>query len=344
MSAPIYSTARTFQGYVVQKTLQVPRETTETSHIIVLAPCNDVLGGIVKQAGPLSSATQCTLTPITDSMVTDLLSPVGTTFAINPLGSRYTEFCVEVTSTEALATTANLMYFTRWTQGQVPLASIFSGTLNVGAEFATMWNSTMESEPKPISMGELVKTHCFHTSMNDRGALEFSKFSVGQSTWASCYSANSGGTNSGVLWDPIVILIRGSTIPEYTLTVKGRLDVQPAMNTSWYRVSRVPSPPSPSQESNWWKRQRALGTSEVRPVYTAKSRDAAPYVGAGGDAQASTKALRGSKAKAPKKKPSPQDVAKSAALGSAAGVLAAAARVPLAVARARRRRRDELRR
>lgn len=282
--------------------MTVPRQTAEASLLVILAPCNDCCGAVVRQLGPLATATPVDLPvpAIVDVMTTDLLTPTTTATATNPVGSRFTSFCVEVTCTEALASTANIMYFTRWTQGQLPLAYAASGTVALGPEFVSMWNSVLESEPKPITLGELVKTHCFHSSMNDRGALEFSKFNIGAATWSSCYSANTGGSNTGVFWDPIVIAIRGATIPEFTLTVKGLLDFQPSMNTSWFRVSKVPPSPSPSQEAAWWKRQRSLGTSEIRAVYSEKSRTAAPYVGVEGEGAHAkkAKALRGSKGQA----------------------------------------------
>lgn len=354
MSAPIYSTARTFRGFGYQKTLVVPKTTSEASHIIIIAPCNDVSGGVVQQSGPLSSATAVSCTQIIDPMVTDLLTALTTTSATNPLGSRFTEMCVEVTSTEALASTANLMYFTRWTQGQLPLASAINGATALGPEFLSMWNSALASEPSPASMGELVKTHCYHASMCDRDALEFPKYVTGTATWRNVYDPNIGGTYSGTLWDPIVILIRGSTIPEYTLTVRGKLDFQPALNSAWYRVSSLPPAPSPAQEAQWWKHQRALASSPLKPVYSEKSRAIAGYVGAGskGDAPVKTKALRGSKGKVPAERPLTKaekaaQIQLAAVGGTIAGLGAAAARAPFRLAlraAAQRRRRNELRR
>lgn len=281
------------------KTFTVPASASARSWLGVFAPANDWLGQIYYQAvaSPDNSTTLAGYPgPQADATITSAVAPYVDD-ALNFGGvpqCRVTEYCVEMTCSQALASVAGALRVGRWVNGGMGL---------LGSETAPQFFVANEqfrtSEPSVLSFAELVSGKCVHAVMRDRTALEFSPMRTGFAQWKNIYSVNDSPSDDivtdlpsaqaeirrlaagvvGVPWEPVIVQWNGTTTPEITFTIRGRIEIAPAVGTVLYRLAKTPASPTADAEAKWWAHCRQLALSKPSSVLSGVSRSPGGYLG-----------------------------------------------------------------
>jgi len=281
MSAcPIFSPQRVVT-YPTLKSFTFPAA-TNTSRIHVICPWGGRLGYTYTQAVATPDSTTVVLATgdFDDQKAVDLLTPptglAGSTQEYYP--ARAVSCCVEINCTQALATLGGGFRITRWGYGSVQLAA---GT--AAADFKTIADSLVtDATVRFQPFANISSTRCLRTFMRDRDALDFVN-TVPLGDWSTIYGAVGGSlsvaTSRGAPFAPIIMLVYGSSLPEYSVTVKGVIQVVPAYDSMLYRLAKPLRPSTPDVESKWWKRQAALSRSGLVITDAGPDRAVGPYLG-----------------------------------------------------------------
>lgn len=277
---PCYSAISAFKYPIAYKvTVAVPASSTV---IGVLAPFNDCLGTYYKQlVSPPDTTTAVAQTTIIDPYLTSLLNPPSTSGATNALAARFSSFCVEFMVTDALAGVNNTVSFLRWQQSGVPLTS--SGG---AVEFNGTWFALGEN-PGVIEVpcAQLTRTHCIHSGMTERSALEFTPVSTGSTAWANVYANTAGTISVGSYnppYKPIVFAVSnatGSNTVTLRLLIRGVIEVSPPPASFLSRIAKPLPTGGPDAEAKWWRYQAALNTSPIKLSTGLPSRRASAFIG-----------------------------------------------------------------
>jgi len=250
-----------------------------TSALGVFAPFNDVLGNVFSQAvSPPNAVAVPTQVPIIDPYLTSLLTPVTTSGATNALAARWTSFCVEFMVSDALASINSTMSLVRWTQNGVPLVS------TVGAsEFFSIYNS-INDHPKLIEVpcAQLTHTHCLHTSMLERSALDFTPIATGLGPWSTVYGNTASSTTVGSFntpWAPIVGLLSSSSNVTVRIVIRGTIQVVAPPNNYLSRLCKKLPVGGPSSESDWWRHCDTMRDSKISVSTGLPSRSTIGFTG-----------------------------------------------------------------
>lgn len=273
----------------------VPNAYTAQSAILVLAPFNDCLGGLYIQtqsgstpaaATGLPDATSpMTNTNIIDPYITNLLTPVSITGAANVPSARWTDFCVELLETDAIAGIYSSIQAGRWLQEGVPLVS--SGT---SVQYKSTFDSLSEMRNasgmgvNEVPLAALASGLCYKTAMVDRNALEFTPVGLGSVPWVALYGNTSAQTSIGTFspWAPIVLSIQcppPGTVPGIVQTgsgsgnainircvVKGMIEVAAAPNTFMSRMAKTIPRGGPNAEHAWLNAQDRILKTGFQPL------------------------------------------------------------------------------
>lgn len=240
-------------------------------------PCNDMLMWGQKQAAyPPDSATAVTNgfstgTHLQDPFLLDLLTPVST--SADPIERpqvRPTTHCVEITTVTALANVSGDTMLGVWRSACFP---------NIGspAGYSQAYSQFVEDPYMRIIPGaSYTAPVCIHAAMRDRNALEPTTATLGPTAYNDQLRVNTGSTAADYVgvqspWYPVCIYLANPSAVSlnYVLTVRGMMQVNPAVNSSWFRVA-VPRPVSASgMETKWWQQQKRL--LELGPTAASNS-------------------------------------------------------------------------
>lgn len=283
---PAFTSAPVLKSQIFRQ-FTIPSIATSGTSLIVVAPFNDTVALGLFQNGALSSSsaligmfdgtasTGVTNAYLTDQLTADLLTPKTTSGGTSVVSSRVTDLCFEIGVTSALAAVSGVFRFSRWTQGSIPIA----GPL----EYATVVETLLAMSPQVMTAADLLTPRCMHCSARSRDALEFVSAPVGPTSWSSYYGATTGlstFSDNGPSWDPLVILFIGASRPEFTLTVRGSIEVLPLPFSFQWRMARPPAAVQNGAEEKWWQQQqRVAKTTLPTAVNGAPRRSAAGYVG-----------------------------------------------------------------
>lgn len=281
------------------KTFTIPASASAKSWFAIFAPLNDWLGQVYYQGVATPDNTTTIVgwaDPGTDASITSALAPyvdVGVNFGGVPQ-CRATEFCVEVACSQALASVAGALRVGRWQNGGVGLVGA-----ETPAQFFVANEQFRVSEPEVMPFADLVSAKCIHTAMRDRTALEFIPLRTGSAQWKNIYGVNDSPSDdsvpdlatvqvelrrmvagvTGVPWEPLIFQWAGSTTPEVTFTIRGKIELSPPVGTVLYRLAKVPPSPAPDAEAKWWAWSRQLALSKMAAISSGVSRKTAGYVG-----------------------------------------------------------------
>lgn len=289
----------------------VPNAYVAQSAMIVLAPFNDCLAGVYTQtqssSNPaIASGIPDATSPITgvnivDPYITNLLTPVSITGAANVPSARWTDFCVELLETDAIAGIYSSIQAGRWLQEGVPLVS--SGT-------AVQYKSTFDSLSEmrnasgmgvnEVPLAALASGLCYKTAMVDRNALEFTPVGLGATPWVSVYGNTAATTTIGAFapWAPIVLSVQcppPGTAPGVVMTgagsgntinircvVKGIIEVAAAPNTFMSRMAKSLPRGGPNAEHAWLNAQDRILKTGFQPLpHSQMTRSPAGMLGYG---------------------------------------------------------------
>lgn len=200
-------------------------------------------------------------------------------------GCRITDFCVEITCDNPLASIGSTLRVYRHTGAGLAQLSLASA-----GNFKDLFDSGYEViESKPRSFAEFTNTKCITTGMRERTALEFASVGANNdglaTAWAERYAFGVQGGNSAVNlagggpYAIIIITVTGPTLPSYYITVKGTLEVSPVPTVALYRLARFPPLAKPGDEEKWWALQRKLITAPLQSVDRTGARNISGYVG-----------------------------------------------------------------
>lgn len=289
----------------------VPSAYTAQSAILVLAPFNDCLAGlyIQSQSGSTPAAASgipdatspMTNTNIVDPYITNLLNPVSITGAANVPSARWTDFCVELLETDAIAGIYSSVQAGRWLQEGVPLVS--AGT---AVQYKSTFDSLSEMRNaagmgvQEVPLAALASGLCYKTAMLDRNALEFTPVGLGASPWAAVYGNTAASTSIGSFapWAPIVLSIQcppPGTAPGVVMTgsgqgnainircvVKGMIEVAAAPNTFMSRMAKTIPRGGANAEHAWLNSQdKILKTGFLPLPHNQMTRNPAGILGYG---------------------------------------------------------------
>jgi len=292
-----------------------PAANTATSRLHVLAPWDARLGLTYTQAVSPPDATTAVSasTPFDDQYVQNLITPATTSGATNCMLGRYTSYCMELMCSQALATTGGVVRLMKWPYGSVP---VVSGS--TAPEFYAVTEAIIEQQGSlPRAFADFLQAKCLHASMRDRTAIEFVPFASNSGNWTQVYGNTSTSltavTTMGVPWSPICVLVTGTSLPEYTITIRATVDMIPSFNTAFWRLAKIPPSPKEGMEERWWPHQRQLELSNLLPASAPGNRSIAGYTGL--EATTPPKAKAKPKAKA---MPAPQPAPSRARVAEAA--------------------------
>lgn len=283
---PTFSSAP-MVSFPTYRSITFPSFNQPTTRLHIICPWSGRLGTTFEQgASPPNTTTlvtggaQVPAQDFLDPYATSLLSnPNPTGEAWNAVSHRHTRLCVEMTCSHTLSTISGSVRIMKWPYGGVSVVSTRAAT-----DFYDVTESILsQSNVIPRSMATFVNTHCTHTAMRDRSAIEFFPASSNSGNWFEVYGKTDGTLDVlgalGCPWVPILIMVTGSSIPEYMLTVKGSMDILPAIQTAMWRLARPPPVPKNGQEEAWWALQRKHESSTPYPVGGAASRSTAGITG-----------------------------------------------------------------
>jgi len=245
----------------------------------LFAPFNDCLGVIYNQAvQPPNASTAVTQTTLIDPFLTTMLQPTGTSGAQDNLSVRFTSYCVEFMVTDALSSVNSTLTLVRWVQSGVPLAS--SGA---APEFYSMYNSMNEHRGLvEVPCAQLTRTHCLHTCMQERSALEFTPVPTGSSAWTTGYGNTSGTSTTGSYnapWVPIVGLLSSPNNVTVRMVIKATVEVVAPPNNFLSRLGKKLPTGGADAEGIWWRYCDRLRTSRLVMTQGLPGRTTAGYVG-----------------------------------------------------------------
>jgi len=258
------------------------------SAIAVLAPFNDCLGIVYKQGASPPSANNAshpiTQDAIVDPYLTSLLTPLDTSGAINAAAVRFTRFCVEIMSVEAVGQISGTVQILRWNQSGVPITS--SGA---AVEFASVYDSVCtDDNMHEVTSAQLLTNHCIKSGMADRSALEFTPVILGAPQWASAYAHTGGSTELGTFNMPFRPIIIAVTSPygqafngpvTLRLIVKAEVEVVPPERSFLSRMAKPLPVGGVGSEERWWQAQNAINKSPLVVARDSQSRSAKAFVG-----------------------------------------------------------------
>lgn len=285
-SPPAFTSAPILKSQIYRQ-YTVPQTATLGTSLIVVAPFNDTVAVGLFQTGVLSTTTSLigmfdnsassgtTNAYLSDQLTADLLTPKTTSGSTSVVSSRVTDLCFEIGVTSALASVGGTFRFCRWTQGSIPIAG--------PVEYSAVVESLLAMSPQVMTSADLLTPRCMHCSARSRDALAFASAPVGPTSWLNYYGATTGLSNfseNGPAWDPLVILFQGASRPEFTLTVKGTIEVQPLPFSFQWRMARPPASVQNGAEEKWWQQQQRVAKVTLPfAVGGAPRRSAAGYVG-----------------------------------------------------------------
>lgn len=253
-----------------------------TSYIFVVAPINDVLAhGTYQNVCPPSAGAAVapwngsTLdATITDPYLTNLLSGVSTSASTSRPSTRPTSMCVELSAIGPLQALAGEIIFAPWEQGSLAAPGFASGGTwtSVPVSFNQIYSNIIELPKYKLQpAAEFSSTKCIHLYMRDRTAMEPTFTPTGIDPWIATYMAGypNNSTSSigvGVPWTPMVVYIgnTSSTQQSYSMTIRGTMDVNPALGSAYFRLAKIPPVPTPNAEERWWQHCRALAAYGLR--------------------------------------------------------------------------------
>jgi hypothetical protein len=259
-----------------------PPVATAESAIMVLAPFNDYLGTVWKQAnatGIPDAVTVPTNFGLTDPYITSLLTPVTTSTSTNASMVRWSKFCVQVINLDPLSTVQSSVQALCWLQQGFPL-----GAANSAPNYYSMYTTLAEAstgngmKTHEISSAKLTGGKCFTTGMIERSAVELTPASLGSGAWNNIYGNSSGSGaivgNGGSPWAPIVmaftipppstppgVVVAGtgaSSSLRFRIIVEAVMEMAPAPNNFLYRMAQTPAVTPASAETAWFSHQRTL--------------------------------------------------------------------------------------
>jgi len=250
------------------------------SIIAVFAPVNDFFGYVYTQAAsPPNATTVPTSVGLSDTFLSSLLNPVSTSGATNAVAARFTEFCIEILTKDALSSVNNTVQLVRWTQGGVPLVS--SGA---APEFSSTYNSIGE-HPKLIEepSAYFTGTKCLHTGMLDRSALEFTPVTLGGTYWNGVYGFTAGTSSIGQMmpWSPILMTMTTAstgTASNFKVIIKGKIQINAPPNNYLSRIQKPIPTGGVGAENRWWENQSLLKRSGLLST-SGPGRATSGYVG-----------------------------------------------------------------
>lgn len=283
---PAFTSAPVLKSQIYRQ-FTVPAIATSGTSLVVVAPFNDTVALGLFQNGTLSTtaaligmfdgsaSSGVTNAYLSDQLTADLLTPKTTSGSTSVVSSRVTDLCFEIGVTSALATVGGTFRFSRWTQGSIPIAG--------PVEFASVVETLLAMSPQVMTSADLLTPRCMHCSARSRDALEFVSAPVGPTPWAAYYGATTGlssFSDNGPSWDPLVILFQGASRPEFTITVRGSIEVLPLPFSFQWRMAHAPSPVQNGAEERWWQQQQRIAKVTLpAAVNGAPRRSAAGYVG-----------------------------------------------------------------
>lgn len=277
---PSYNAISAFKYPIAYKTtISVPATSTV---IGVLAPYNDCLGIYYKQnVSPPDATTAVAQTTIIDPYLTSLFTPPSSSGATNALAARFVSFCAEFMVTDALAGINNTVSFLRWQQSGIPVTS--SGA---PADFQGMWLALGENPGLiEVPSAQLARTHCIHSGMVDRSALEFTPITIGSTAWANVYANTAGSTSTGSYnapYKPVVFAVSnatGSNTVTLRVLIRGEAEVSPPPASFLTRISKPLPTGGADAEAKWWRYQSALNSSPIKMSSGLPSRRISGYIG-----------------------------------------------------------------